>query len=538
MSFLNGKSAKGYVLAISIACFAVPLLFIVGQVMEHTHGVFAYPLDDSYIHLAVAKYLAHNNVWGVSPVEFSSASSSILYPFLLAGIFKITGVITIVPFIVNVIFGIWFLVVLQNWLIRQDITLGGQLVVMLLCVFLIPLPAIVMVGMEHTLHLFFFFLFLTSFSEALQDMVASSEKKRDLPWQVYLYGFLMITARFESMCMLGVACIMLLVYRRWMVSIKLGFICFLPILVFGIYSVMKGSYFLPNSVLLKPSLPGADIFYTIRENYYPRLFSSDVYYNTLGAQRLVLIIPIAYLLFFRVTKERIAYQYMLLSLLVCTIFHLATMSYSFFARYEAYLVGSFVAVFSLLLIKYAKMIAFEKNAMTEYVAWFLGILLLLPVVTRSYTIFDDVALGAICTYDQQVQMGRFVGEFYNHEGVAINDLGGVCYQSEGPKLDLWGLGNVEVARARKNQTDSSGFFDSLARKKDIKIGVFYENRFRSLSRRWVKVASWDIPYKNQGIHDSVAFFAINPSDAPLLKKNLEKFQPSLPHGVKVTYTSF
>jgi len=538
MGLLNGKFARYYVLAISLAAFGLPLVFMVDEVTEHTHGVFAYPLDDSYIHLAVAKNLLLNNVWGINAQGFASVSSSILFPLLLAAIFKFTGVVTLVPFIVNLITAILFLVVLQRWLIKQDINPGGQLMVMLLSIFLIPLPVIVMVGMEHTLHLLFFFLFLTSFTESLQNMLAAPDKKASIPWPVYVYGILMMTARFESMFLLGAACVILLFHKRWFIAVKLGFICFLPVLIFGVYSILKGSDFLPNSVLVKATVPASNlqnVMYLIREEYFPRFFSADQKYNTIGAQRLLLLVPITYLLFYRAAREHIPYRNMLLMLMVSTVFHIATMSYSFFARYEAYLIGSFVIICSTLFIKYGNDVLREKNKMLNGVAGVLGVLLLMPLVTRSFNAFSEVSLGAICTYDQQFQMGRFVGSYYNKDAVAINDIGAVTYQSEGPKLDLWGLGNIEVARSRRNGDYTIEFLDSMARKRDVKVAICYENRFKGLVRQWQKVASWDIPYKDAGVHDSVAFYVINPLEAPLLKENLKKFQPTLPRGVIVSY---
>jgi hypothetical protein len=37
---------------------------------------FIYALDDSYIHLAIAKNLTRYGVWGLTPHEFASSSSS------------------------------------------------------------------------------------------------------------------------------------------------------------------------------------------------------------------------------------------------------------------------------------------------------------------------------------------------------------------------------------------------------------------------------------------------------------------------------
>jgi hypothetical protein len=523
MDVFNGKFARYYVLAISIAAFGLPLVFMVDEVTEHTHGVFAYPLDDSYIHLAVAKNLLLNNVWGINAQGFASVSSSILFPLLLTAIFKFTGVVTIVPFIVNLITAILFLAVLQRWLIKQDINPSGQLMVMLLCIFLIPLPVIVMVGMEHSLHLLFFFLFLTSFTESLQRMLVSPDKRAAIPWPVYVYGILMMTARFESMFLLGAACVILLFHKRWFIAAQLGFICFLPVLIFGVCSILKGSDFLPNSVLIKATVPASNldnIIYLIREEYFPRFFSSDQSNNTLGAQRLLLLVPIAYLLFFKATKANMSYQYILVMLMVCTIFHIATMSFSFFARYEAYLVGSFTIICGVLVIKYANTILKERSNTLDFVAGLLGVLLLMPLIVRSFNVFNKVSSGAICTYDQQFQMGRFVDNYYNQDPVAINDIGAVSYQSEGTKLDLWGLGTIEVARHMRNQTYTTGFLDSMARKKDIRIAICYENRFSGLVKHWQKIASWYIPYKNDGIYDSVGFYVIKPLEGPLVKDNI------------------
>lgn len=65
---------------------------------------FVYPLDDTYIHMGMAKNLATHGVWGVNRYHFSSSSSSPLWTLTLAGAYLVTGVREATPLILNLIF--------------------------------------------------------------------------------------------------------------------------------------------------------------------------------------------------------------------------------------------------------------------------------------------------------------------------------------------------------------------------------------------------------------------------------------------------
>lgn len=527
------------VLIISITAFLIPLAIMVGNVLQHTRGVFAYPLDDTYIHLAVAKNLTLNNVWGVSGHEFASASSSILYPLLLSAIFKITGVQTIVPFILNLATGLIFIVVLQRWLSRQGINTNGQLIALLLTIFLVPLPGIVMIGMEHTLHLLFFFLFLTSFVEAIEGLSSSTSARMTLPSKVYLYGALMMATRFESFILLGAACGIPFFYRHWMLAIKLGFISFLPVILFGIISLSKGGFFLPNAVMLKPALPPLTvdgIIDYLQYEYLPRLFTASERYNTLGVQRLLLLLPLTLLLYWRSMREKIAYRYALLMLIVCSFFHIILTAYSIYARYEAYIIGSTVAVCSLLIIKYGQIQLDETSPVPQWTTWLLALFLAVPLLTRGWSILDQVPQGSIWTNDQQVQMGQFVHKYYDSAGVVFNDIGAVSYFSEGKKVDILGLGNNDIARLRRQHLNTPDLLDRVDSERSMKIAITYEPRFKSYAKRWRKVSSWFIPYDNPiGLYDSVTFYAVDTLEAPALMDKLKKYQPLMPKEIVVRY---
>src|SRR5688500_9913608 len=94
---------QGGVLVISIALSFILLWWIVSGVLGYTGGIFMYPLDDTFIHMELARNLADHATWGINPGEFGSASSSLLYTVLLALLFKVFGVWVTIPFIVNCI---------------------------------------------------------------------------------------------------------------------------------------------------------------------------------------------------------------------------------------------------------------------------------------------------------------------------------------------------------------------------------------------------------------------------------------------------
>ena len=67
--------------AFAVAAFAVVLSaaeWLLGMYLAD--GAFTYPLDDAYIHLALARNIAENGTWGIEKGVPVFASSSPLYP--------------------------------------------------------------------------------------------------------------------------------------------------------------------------------------------------------------------------------------------------------------------------------------------------------------------------------------------------------------------------------------------------------------------------------------------------------------------------
>jgi hypothetical protein len=145
------------VVSFGILVVFLPVVFIEAKVFQYTNGVFMYPLDDTFIHLEIAKNLKGGN-WGINN-EFASASSSLLYTVLLTA-FRFFSDSTIIPFLINCVAGAGLIWVLHRWLKKQGVTAIAQALIILLAVFFTPLALLIISGMEHTIQCLVSFLFI------------------------------------------------------------------------------------------------------------------------------------------------------------------------------------------------------------------------------------------------------------------------------------------------------------------------------------------------------------------------------------------
>jgi hypothetical protein len=560
MSFGNIRLTPSGVLWIAVAALLLPVGFIEYRVLQVTHGILAYPLDDAFIHMTVSRNLALNHVWGITKDSFQSASSSPLYTVLLAGVFKIFGVHIILPLLINIVAGVGVLWVAQRWLIRQGVSPAGQLIILLLLNFLTPLPLLVISGMEHTLQLLFCILFIFSFADAIG--------RPPLPWPVYLYGALMVTTRYECLIILGLVCLVLLFRGQWRTAFSLGAVSVLPIVAFGLFALSKGSFFLPNSVVLKSALPHSlhGLLRYAKEDIWSRMFFSlppalhD--YNILAAQRLLLLLPLCYLVFLPQVRRRADYRYILIVLMGAVLAHIAFAFPANFPRYEDYLIGCSVLIVGVLVRGRARARPIlEADALwsglasgsdaarlpvrgtawlpregATWVAAGLGVVLLFPLLIRSEKTFQNSKWYCVNIFEQQYQMAQFVHRYYDSTGIAFNDIGAISFYSVGPKLDLFGLASLDVAKRRRANRFTAGWADSLGRQQQIKLAIVYDTwQDSALLHRWNKIASWQNHHNVVLGSDSVSFYTLDAADTTALRKNLEAFQPSLPADVTVRY---
>lgn len=106
-------------------------------------------------------------------------------------------------------------------------------------------------------------------------------------------------------------------------------------------------------------------------------------------------------------------------------------------------------------------------------------------------------------------MSLFVNEFYSGDGVALNDIGVVNYFGNINCLDLYGLGNSQVAKAMKEGHYNSTEISKLVKEDNIKIVIIYDSWFEGeIPSNWIKVCQWRVNNSISLGSNTVSFYAV------------------------------
>ena len=65
-------------------------------------------------------------------------------------------------------------------------------------------------------------------------------------------------------------------------------------------------------------------------------------------------------------------------------------------------------------------------------------------------------------------MAMFVKSYYEEKGVAANDIGAINYYADIKNLDLWGIGSIDVAKAKIERKYSTEYIAQLTDKEKLK----------------------------------------------------------------------
>jgi hypothetical protein len=438
--------------------------------------------------MAVAKTLASHSIWGCTPFHFSSSSSSLLWTFGLGVAYRAFQVHDWTPFLLNVAFAVGTLVVANVSLARLGAAPLLRASALLGIVVAFPLAGMVLLGMEHILHVLLTIGFAAVAVEALTDPPESPRLMRHRTVAMCVLGALLGASRFEGFFLVGLACLGFLVRRQRLRAVSIGAAALLPVAVFGVISVANGWYFLPNplmvkavgenasmaSALLKP-FGSEDLAFLQNNRAMPILLGLSV----LGALALAAMI----LLHGHFVFSPLFWVY----------------------RYDAYLVAFGIFVAAVVLVEMPSPRGLPRGALPA-----LLVASLVPAIADvGEGLFPSAEIeGMRNTYLEEYQTARFLRSYYPRDAVIVNDLGAVTYYTEARILDLVGLGDIEplVIMRRTAYTSRDVVAWTAPYEPSIAIIQLNWSIVRPLiPHEWVRVAVVEVPPHRH----PVGFFAVD-----------------------------
>lgn len=542
------------------AAYALAFALHLASIFRLDGGQQLFVLDDPYIHAAIAKNLLLYRSFGISPGIFASASSSILWPPLVAAVFALFGMHMGLVLALNALLGLVALGLCHG--VWRFVTAGFpaatasgvaslEVIGLLAVTFAGSLLSLVFLGMEHVLQ-FITVLSLLSAAIAIAQIDAPQPiPRRWLGW-LYLSGLLAVMTRFEGAFAVAVVSSLLFLLGRRRHALLLAIVSALPILFFGWYSVRHGAYFFPNSILIK-AVHGRGKLHGFRNLVGP-------YARSHGLTWILLLTAGELAICLRYLSQALRRPSVRLAALILAlaVLHCMAGEVGWAYRYEAYLVSlSLLASAFLaaeLCAEYARTVSTSQAASRASLIATSCLLLLfvLCAAPRLRQTQSVVAAGAVNVRDQQLQTARFLAHYYPDQTVVVNDVGLVSYLRDSPVLDLYGLGSDEVARLiMENRWDTSAI-DAEVRKSGARVAALYAPWFAGRTRlpsTWVEVAQYKLPETPpplvvSGIRlatpesvagfTTVSFYAIGAEQVAPLVANLRSFAPCVPPRVTQT----
>ena len=530
-----GRRPAAWPLLVAGALLLGWIAYFIRQVLVRNGGHWEYPIDDAYGHLAVAKNLVRHGVWTYSaPNGFDSGISSLAWPLLLAASFLLTGVNAYATLVLNALSALGLLWYAAGMLRRAGTPAGWACAGLLAAVAFTPLPLLVLVGMEHCFHALVSLVFLDLAGRSLAD-----GEKRPPRWALPVAACALTMARYEGMFLVGTAVFLLGCCRQWRQAVAVAVAAALPIVGFGLFSLTQGWPFLPCSVLLKGTRPASlhlpDLLAYAARGYVQM---------TDNPHTLFLVLALAVVLTVRFARGAGVWSYptLLLGLtLAATVAHLQLAALGWFYRYEAYLIAAGCVVVPLALADTlpGRRTAGDWRRPAAWPApavWALVVgLFTLPFWQRTVESCNTVVDGCRNIYEQQHQMARFLGRFYDGEGVAANDIGNIAFYADTRLCDTAGLVNQEVMRRIRAGTYDQAALRGLLARYDVQAVVVYDTWagiYGGQLPEWgLPVGRWTIPGNRVCASETVSFYAPRPELAPRLTRALQEFSPELPADV-------
>ncbi len=500
-------------------------------VVTQLNGFFVYPLEDTYIHMALARNLALHHVWGIHALQFASASSSPGWTLLLAAMDILVGPHLLTPLLLNVVFagGVVLAADYGLRLFVPEISDGLRVIGLLTIVLLTPLPSLVLLGMEHVAQVFTVVLLVV----AGCDILATSPEipvGRSKQVLVLTAAFLAGCIRYEAVFAIIPLCGLLLWRRRVALAILVGALAAAMPLGFGLYSHHLSGFWLPFSVVAKQALPHHTglgrivhlpfkwVVAVMLPLWLLNLRSLDFWQRVQLLTSFSFVIVLLHLLFAPVVGGMMRYESYLIALCLLTIevtayrIHYGE-SWGHWLRCRSRVDRGLVFV------------------LIGFFVVFAG-----QVVRRGW-VFGTIGVqrASVDRYTEHIQTARFVASYYPDDTIVVNDIGAIAYYTHAHMLDIVGLGSVEpVAEIKSGHPMSANDIARWSSSQHAAIAIVQGSGVfaRMIPPVWIHVWSWLIP-RNVAYGDrTIDFYAIDGTEVPRLCDALRAF-PLVPQDQEI-----
>jgi hypothetical protein len=489
--------------------------------LAHTGGRLVYALDDAYIHMAVARNLAEHGVWGVTRYAFTSSTSSLAWPLLLAAADLVVGVRESTPLVLNLVFAAAAILAADRLLRGAPASVrAGALAGLVL---LTPLPTLVLAGMEHTLH-------VAAVLWLLDRVRAVDDEAADRSWTALALlaaaAALATAARYESLFLVAPAAVLLTVDGRRRAGLVTALAGAAPPAAYSAVAIGHGWPALPNSLLLKgAAFEGAGV-----AGLADRL-GGHALRALVHAPHLLMLLAAVLALSALLPGSRALRRWDTM-FVVATLLHLQLAAIGWLFRYEAYLVAIGIAVVARHVGDGLAALTRARPPRERAALAVAALVMAAPLLTRAVEALHETPAAVKNIYEQQYQMGLFLRGLPPGSTVMANDIGAVSYLADVRLVDLYGLATQETARARRQRHVDRDLLARLAAETPPAAIVVYRSWFTdAIPPEWIEVGTWKVPEKVVVADRTVSFLASTPSDAARLAAALSAFQPRLPPSV-------
>ncbi len=474
-------------------------------------GGFEYPLDDVYIHLAMAEKIA-GGTYGVNAGEPASASSSIAYPFLLVA-FPGTGVQRLLPFFWNLT-----AVAGAGWIWGSIAGAAGLrgvvgMVVVLAGPVMLNIPGVGFTGMEASLHLLASLLVVLGLWRVLNG--------QGVAWWLIAAAIAAPLLRYEGLALALLAAAALFLHGHRAAALMIALATVGAVVGFSLFLVSLGLDPLPGSILAKTAGfgPESDMVTRLLVMLAVNLMkpAGAILGGLVGAVAVAMLaVP---------TLRRGAGGALLATVGAAALAHLLLGQIGWMHRYEPYAIASLVG--AILLAGSAAGAGVARLSRGAVLA-----VIVAAGVAYAPALWGQYVWNPRAIHLQQVQLARLAQD-YLKVPVAVNDLGRVAWGNNAYVLDLWGLASVEARNIRLGwPVPEDGWAGPLARAHGVRAAMIYDDWFAAAAGPdWVRVATLSVTERRGAIGDwEVAIYATDPAYAADLRARLAAFAPTLPEG--------